>query len=166
VACTQEGTRYTTRELTLARDAAGALTMTYALERPDPDDAHKKCVVRTAARLVRAARESGCRAAEGRWEASTLVDGKAGRTTLEIAAGRCTREVGGHRIAGRCTRDGATLTVADDAGPKDGRCPARQTGRYAVTFTEDCSGFELEALTDPCGARQDALEYLIFRPQR
>jgi hypothetical protein len=166
VTCTDDGVRYTSLEVKVARDESGVFTLVYALEQPDPDDARKKCVASTDARMIRAARGATACALPGGWESSTTSDGKPARTALLIESGRCTVEAPGIKASGRCQFQGDVLTIVDDGDSAKGTCRAGPPASYTVTFTENCAAIELEARSDACQARRDAIEFLLLSHQR
>jgi len=157
--CTDGGVRYTVREIAVSRDGAGSVTLVYSLDQPDPEDKSGRCVASSVAKLARVA--GGDCPLEGRWEASAP-----GRPSLTITGGRCALAVGARQSEGPCRRQGARLSLTEALPKNRGACKAGARSDYSLTFAEGCAGLALEARSDACAVRRDALDFAFLERQR
>jgi hypothetical protein len=160
-ACADGGVRYSAREITISRDGAGGVALVYSLDQPDPERKGGRCVASSVAKLAHAAEPNEDCALDGRWEASLP-----GRPSLAVKENRCTIAAGARQSEGPCRRQGARLSVTEALPRNRGACRPGARADYAISFAQGCAALTLEARSDACAARRDAIEYVFFEKQR
>jgi hypothetical protein len=160
-ACADGGVRYSAREITITRDGAGGVALVYSLDQPDPEHKGGKCVASSVAKLAHAAEPKEDCALDGRWEAALP-----GRPSLAFKEDRCTIAAGARQSEGPCRRQGARLSVTEALPKNRGACRTGARADYVITFAQGCTGLTLEARSDACAARRDAVEYVFLEKQR